>query len=113
MSFTLAGAYALMSATTSSQRTGGYRTVCRDDCAGLVGSGFILPSRRPVLYLKLGSMVLVALVLYDFIDLLSSFALRRNGQTQVIIADAIWIAFAILLYWALKNGPAIPSAVTD
>jgi len=50
--------------------------------------------------------VLLALTLYNFIDLLSAFILRRNEQKRLLVSDAMWIAFAALLYWALKNGPS-------
>lgn len=49
---------------------------------------------------------LAALTLNDFIILLSDFMLRRSEQIRLVVADIIWIGFSILLYWALKNGPA-------
>lgn len=55
-------------------------------------------------------VVLAALTLHDFITLLSDFVLRRSEQMRSIVGDVIWIVFSILLYWALKNGPA--SSVT-
>jgi hypothetical protein len=56
-------------------------------------------------------MVLAALTLHDFINLLSGFMLRRREQMRQVVADAIWIGFSVLLYWALKNGPASSGAV--
>jgi hypothetical protein len=56
-------------------------------------------------------MVLVVLTLYKFIDLLTAFFLRSSEQISVVAADIIWIGFSILLYWALKNGPATPGTV--
>lgn len=49
--------------------------------------------------------ILWAVTLYNFIDLLSAFILRRSEQKRLLVSDAMWIAFAALLYWALKNGP--------
>jgi hypothetical protein len=51
-------------------------------------------------------VVLAALTLHDFIILLSDFMLRRSEKMRLVVGDAIWITFAALLYWALKNGPA-------
>jgi hypothetical protein len=51
-------------------------------------------------------VVLAALTVHDFIILLSDFMLRRSEQMRLVVGDAIWIGFSILLYWALKNGPA-------
>jgi hypothetical protein len=56
------------------------------------------------------SIVLATLALYSFVDLLVGFVLRRSEQITVILDDLIWITFATLLYWALKNGPAISGA---
>jgi len=56
------------------------------------------------------SIVLATLALYSFVDLLVGFVLRRSEQITVILDDLIWIAFATLLYWALKNGPATSGA---
>ena len=47
-----------------------------------------------------------ALTLQNFINLLNDFMLRRHEQMGLVVADVIWIGFSILLYWALKNGPA-------
>jgi hypothetical protein len=55
-------------------------------------------------------VVLVALTLQDFIILLSDFMLRRREQIRLAVADVIWIGSSVLLYWALKNGPASSSA---
>ena len=57
-------------------------------------------------------VALAALTLHDFIILLSDFMLRRSEQMRLAVGDAIWITFAALLYWALKNGPATYSPVT-
>jgi hypothetical protein len=51
-------------------------------------------------------VVLAALTFQNFINLLSDFMLRRHEQMGLVVADMIWIGFSILLYWALKNGPA-------
>ena len=56
-------------------------------------------------------MVLAALTLYNFIDLLNDLMLRRNEQMRLVVGDVIWIAFAALLYWALKDGPVISGPV--
>lgn len=58
-------------------------------------------------------MVLLALTLYTFIDLLSAFMLRRSEQKRLLVSNAIWIAFAALLYWALKKGPASSGTVVS
>jgi hypothetical protein len=60
------------------------------------------------------SVVLAALPLYNFIVLLIAIILRRKEQLDQVVADIIWIGFSILLYWALKNGPATsgPAAST-
>ena len=57
-------------------------------------------------------VVLAALTLHDFIILLSDFVLRRSEQMRLVVADAIWITFAALLYWALEKGPAPSGTVT-
>jgi hypothetical protein len=57
-------------------------------------------------------VALAALTLHDFIILLSDFMLRRSEQMRLVVSDAIWITFAALLYWALKNGPATSCTVT-
>jgi hypothetical protein len=51
-------------------------------------------------------VVLAALTLQNFIILLSDFILRRRDQLRLVADDVIWISSSILLYWALKNGPA-------
>jgi hypothetical protein len=80
----------------------------------LLASGtvvFVIKRRRS-LYLETKlSIVLVALGLYNFIDLLVGFVLNGREQITLVFDDLIWIAFATLLYWALKNGPAISGAV--
>jgi hypothetical protein len=55
-------------------------------------------------------VVLLALTLQDFIILLSDFILRQKEQIRLVVGDVIWIASAVLLYWALKNGPASSNA---
>ena len=72
---------------------------------------FAIKKKRS-LYLEIKlSIVLAALGLYSFIDLIGGFVLRRNEQIAVVFIDLIWISFATLLYWALKNGPAISGPV--
>ncbi len=56
---------------------------------------------------------LAALTLNDFIILLSDFMLRRSEQIRLVVADIIWIGFSILLYWALKNGPATSNTAAN
>jgi hypothetical protein len=56
------------------------------------------------------TVLLLALVLYDFIFLSINFMLRADAQVQAVAAAFLWIAFTILLYWGLKNGPIIPDA---
>jgi hypothetical protein len=51
-------------------------------------------------------VVLAAVTLQHFISLLSDIILRRSEQKRLVMGDVIWIAFSMLLYWALKNGPA-------
>jgi hypothetical protein len=58
-------------------------------------------------------VVLAALTLHDFIGLLSDFMLRRSEQTRLVVADVIWIGFSVLLYWALKNGPASSNSTDE
>jgi hypothetical protein len=58
-------------------------------------------------------VVLAALAVHDFIILLSDFMLRRSEQMRLVVADLIWIGFSILLYWALKNGPATSSTAAN
>jgi hypothetical protein len=58
-------------------------------------------------------VVLAALTLHDFINLLSDFMLRRKEQMRQVVADVIWIGFSFLLYWALKNGPASSGAMAS
>jgi hypothetical protein len=59
------------------------------------------------------SIVLAALALYSFVDLVSDIMLSRTQQIRSVVADVIWITFAILLYRALRSGPKIPSPVTE
>jgi predicted membrane channel-forming protein YqfA (hemolysin III family) len=118
MSLTIAGAYGLMNATVKKPNTleDAARFLFATTALALVLSGiFILAVKKArSLFLETRfSVVLVALVLYNFIDLLTGYALRRSEQTRTVVADVIWVAFAILLYWALKNGPTIPDPITD
>jgi hypothetical protein len=55
-------------------------------------------------------VVLVALTLHDFIGLISDFMLRGKEPMRSVVGDVIWIGFSILLYWAVKNGPASSNA---
>lgn len=72
---------------------------------------FAIKKKRS-LYLEFKlSVVLAALGLYSFVDLVGGFVLRRNEQMTVVFIDLIWISFATLLYSALKNGPAISGPV--
>lgn len=41
----------------------------------------------------------------NFTDILISYPLRSNKQIGSLITAAIWVAFTIFLYWALKSGP--------
>src|SRR6266853_235799 len=118
ISFTIALTYALIVAKAGKPRT--LEDVARflfgATALALIPSGiFILVIKKTrSLFLETRlTLVLLALVLYDLIDLLSAFALRGSGQVKVVVADFIWIAFTILLYWGLKNGPPIPDAVAD
>jgi len=68
--------------------------------------------KKQSLYLEIKlSIVLAALGLYSFVDLLVGFVLRRNEHMAVVFIDLIWISFAILLHWALKDGPEISGPV--
>jgi hypothetical protein len=74
---------------------------------------FLVKRRRSLLLESRLFVVLAALMLHGFIILLSDFILRRSEQMRLVVADIIWIGFSILLYWALKNGPAISGTATS
>jgi hypothetical protein len=111
MSGIIALTYGLMTQTTSTHETlaDGARFLNGATALALLASGALIfaikKSRSLFLETRL-SVVLAALTLYNFIDLLTAFILRRREQLDHVVADIIWIGFSILLYWALKNGPA-------
>jgi hypothetical protein len=118
MSLTIAGAYALMNASASSHNTldDAERMLFGTTALALIASGifiFAIKKTRSLFLETRLTIVLAALALYNFIDLLTGYAFRGSEQTRAVVSDVIWIAFTILLYWALRKGPAIPSAVTD
>ncbi|HEX3093466.1 MAG TPA: hypothetical protein VHW72_12625 [Candidatus Angelobacter sp.] len=118
MSGIVALTYGLMTQTTSTPKTqtDGARFLYGATALALLASGALIfaikKSQSLFLETRL-SMVLAALTLYNFIDLLTAFILRRREQLDQVVADIIWIAFSILLYWALKNGPASSSAAAS
>lgn len=59
------------------------------------------------------SIFLAALALCSFLELLMDFMLRRAQHIRLVVDDAIWFTFAILLYRALKSGPTIPRPATE
>jgi hypothetical protein len=77
----------------------------------LIPSGIFILAVKKARSLVMGvrlTVVFAALVLHDLISLSASFALRGIPQVQTVVSDLIWIAFAMLLYWALKKGPELP-----
>jgi hypothetical protein len=118
MSLTIALTYALISAKPDKPSTLEQvdRFLYGATALALVFSGifiFVIKKTRSLFLEPRLTLILLALVLYDFIDLLSRFILRGRAQIQLVVADLIWIAFTILLYWGLKNGPVIPDAAAD
>jgi hypothetical protein len=61
---------------------------------------------QPLFLNRRMAVVFWFLVFESFTDLLISYLLRGNEQTQSIVIAAIWLAFTIFLYWALKSGPS-------
>ena len=117
MSLTIAGAYALMNGSARNHTLDEAELMLFGTTAlALIASGifiFAIKKTRSLFLETRLTIVLAALALYNFIDLLTSYALRGSEQTRTVVSDVIWIAFTILLYWALRNGPTIPSAVSD
>jgi hypothetical protein len=114
----IAAAYGLMrlSASPGHALEYGTRLLNGTTALALMASGlfiFVIMKRRSLLLETRFSLVLAAFALYNFISLLSSFILRRTEQMRLVVADIIWIAFAGLLYWALKNGPAISATANS
>jgi len=110
--------YALMTQTTSTPRalTDGARFLYGATAVALLASGALIftikKSQSLFLETRL-SVVLAAFTLYNFIDLLTAFMLRRRETLSHVVEDIIWIGFSMLLYWALKNGPASSSAAAS
>jgi hypothetical protein len=117
-SLTIALTYALISAKPDKPGTLEQvnRFLYAATAVALIFSGifiFVIKKTRSLFLEPRLTLILLALVLYDFIDRLGSFMLRGRAQIQLVVADLIWIAFTILLYWGLKNGPAIREAAAD
>jgi hypothetical protein len=110
--------YALMAQPTSTPRalTDGARFLYGATALALLASGaliFAIKRNRSFFLETRLSVVLAAVTLYNFIDLSAAFTLRRSEQTRLVMGDVIWICFSILLYRALKNGPAISSTAAN
>jgi hypothetical protein len=53
------------------------------------------------------AIVLGAIAFFDFIQMLIAFMMRGHTQIAAIASQVISISFAILLYVAVRNGPAL------
>jgi hypothetical protein len=116
MSAIAALTYGLMrqAASTTETLEQGARLLNASTAMALLVSGsvvFAIKKRRSLFLETRLSMVLTALALYNFIDLLIAFILRRIEPARLVVADMMWVGFSILLYWALKNGPATTGVV--
>jgi hypothetical protein len=109
--------YALMTQTRSTPRAlaDGGRFLYGATALALLASGALIfaikKSQSLFLETRL-SVVLAAFTLYNFIDLLTAFMLRRRETLSHVVEDVIWIGFSMLLYWALKNGPTTSRTAT-
>lgn len=111
----LAAAYWLANQWSANGLENVVRFMFETTALSLLISGLFIFAIKRSRSLYLGSrlfVLLAALTLHDFIILLSDFMLRRSEQMRLVVSDAIWIIFAALLYWALKNGPAPSGTVT-
>jgi hypothetical protein len=111
---TIVGTYGLMRQSTGGMLENGLRFLYGTTALAMMASGllvFAIKKNRSLFLDTRFSMVLAALALINFIDLVSGFILRRNEQIRLVVANMIWVGFSILLYWALKNGPAVSGLV--
>jgi len=115
ISLTTIVALGMMNQSTSNSLQNASRFLIATTSLALVASGlvvFAIKKTRSLFLETRLSIVLAALALYSFVDLLSALMLSRRQQIRLVVGDLIWITFAMLLYRALKSGPTIPSPVT-
>jgi hypothetical protein len=110
-SITTAGAYVLMNQfpLSPSRLVSAATFLWRVTALTLLGSGifvFVVKKVRS-LYLETNlSRILAALTICNFMSGLSYFILRGRTQTGLVVSQIIWLAFAVLLYAALRNEPS-------
>jgi len=115
ISLTTIAAVWMMNESTPNSLQNASRFLIATTSLALVASGlvvFAIKKTRSLFLETRLSIVLAALALYSFVDLLSALMLSRRQQIRLVVGDLIWITFAMLLYRALKSGPTIPSPVT-
>jgi len=115
ISLTTIAALGMMNQSPSNSLQNASRFLIATTSLALVASGlvvFAIKKTRSLFLETRLSIVLAALALYSFVDLLSALMLSRRQEIRLVVGDVIWITFAILLYRALKGGPTIPSPVT-
>lgn len=114
ISINLTAAYAMMNAWSTNTLENASRFLSETTALALLVSGlfiFTIKKSRSLFLEPRLFLVLLALTLYNFLNWLSAFMLRRSEQKRLLVSDAIWIGFSMLLYWALKNGPVVSNTV--
>jgi hypothetical protein len=111
---TAIAALLLMNQSPSKSLENASRFLSSTTSLALVVSGlliFAIKKARSLFLETRLSIVFAAVTLYSFVDLLTSFMLRRSQRISLVVGDVISITFSILLYRALKRGPATPTPV--
>jgi hypothetical protein len=116
ISLTSIAAVRMMNQLPSNRLQNAARLMIATTTLALMASGlfvFVVKRAHSLFLESRLSIVLAALALYNFFDLLSDFMLSGRQHIRLVVDDVIWFSFAILLYRALKSGPTIPSSVTE